>query len=104
MNPGYVTCSFTSKASYGSWRALTTFSSRIGTTNPIGQFHVAYATRICPSALYGSWRESLRKGGDSSVMSVCLPRRHIAEARPADSNRIPARELVLHPTSRTDPG
>src|SRR6266542_4315331 len=57
MNPGYVTCSFTSKASYGSWRALATFSSRIGTTNPIGQFHVAYATRICPSALYGSWRE-----------------------------------------------
>src|SRR6266511_559538 len=55
MNLGYVTCSFTSKASYGSWRALTTFSSRIGTTNPIGQFRVAYATRICPSALYGSW-------------------------------------------------
>src|SRR6266542_6980269 len=35
----------------GSWRErerdLTTFSSRIGTTNPIGQFHVAYATRNC---------------------------------------------------------
>src|SRR6266511_1598578 len=62
MNLGYVTCSFTSKASYGSWRALTTFSSRIGTTNPIGQFHVAYATRICPSALCGSWVEG-RRGG-----------------------------------------
>src|SRR6266545_7668632 len=32
------------------------FYACIGTTNPIGQFHVAYATRICPSALYGSWK------------------------------------------------
>src|SRR6266700_6309654 len=28
----------------------------IGTMNPIGQFHVAYATRICPSAFRGSWK------------------------------------------------
>src|SRR5437870_1003782 len=30
----------------------------IRTMNPIGQFHVAYATRICPSAFGGSWKGS----------------------------------------------
>src|SRR5207248_10437659 len=30
------------------------------TRNPIGQFHVAYATQICPSAFGGSWKTSLR--------------------------------------------
>src|SRR2546427_313411 len=32
------------------------FSKCILTMNSIGQFHVAYATRICPSTFRGSWK------------------------------------------------
>src|SRR5438128_5846364 len=42
----------------GGWKTSSPFLSRIRTKNPIGQFRVAYDTRICPSASGASWRAS----------------------------------------------
>ena len=45
-------------ATAGPWRASALFPTRIVTMNPIGQFHVAYATRIRPNSAgggAGSW-------------------------------------------------
>src|SRR5947208_3641885 len=59
------------------------FRARIGTMNPIGQFHVAYATRICPSAFAGSWRAAFRFRACIGTMNPPLtpPRRGTDRAR-----------------------
>jgi len=42
------------------WSASSILQRRIVTMNPFGQFHVAYATRICPDDFGGSWKASTR--------------------------------------------